>query len=333
MPANTEENQVETNKVSVELRSENLDKTAKVVEVHSMQEAPVNAPKKHKESGIEEKEQMPKELVEAKVPNSATKKPEEKAPISTPTEKKEEIDTKVAKTEISEVPKESPLQAPEAIKPDISHDAWDQLLRKYVSSSGKVNYKGFKSEKAKLEAYVTYLGENTPQSDWSRNKIRAYWINAYNAFTVKLILDNYPLKSIMNLDSGKPWDKAFISLGGKSYTLNDIEHKILRAKYFDSRIHFAVNCASFSCPKLLNRAFTESNVSSQMSVLASAYINDSRHNKISPEKAELSQLFEWYKGDFTKKGSLIEYLNKYSKVKLNPDAEISFMPYNWNLNE
>ncbi|MEM6805797.1 MAG: DUF547 domain-containing protein, partial [Bacteroidota bacterium] len=302
MPANTEENQMETRNVSLESDPEKQEKLAEVVEVHGIEEASKTEQKEIAASAIKVNEQKSKELVEEKLSNLAIDKAEEKAPISTPTEKKEEIITKLRKTETSGVPKESSLEDTEPEKPSISHDAWDQLLKKYVSSSGKVNYKGFKTEKAKLEAYVKYLGENTPQADWSRNKIRAYWINAYNAFTVKLILDNYPLKSIMNLDSGKPWDKAFISLGGKSYTLNDIEHKILRAKYFDSRIHFAVNCASFSCPKLLNRAFTESNVSSQMSILASAYINDSRHNKISPEKAELSQLFEWYKGDFTKKG-------------------------------
>lgn len=219
----------------------------------------------------------------------------------------------------------------EKVEEVISHDKWDQLVRKYVSASGKVNYKGFKADKANFQAYLDYLSANPPQDSWSRNKIRAYWINAYNAFTVKTIIDNYPLKSITDL--GKPWDKSFINIGGKTYSLNDIEHKILRAKYFDSRIHFAVNCASFSCPKILNRAFTESNVSSQMQALAVAYINDTKHNKISPEKAELSQLFEWYKGDFTKKGSLIDYINKYSKIKLNADAEITFMPYNWNLNE
>ncbi|MEL6254987.1 MAG: DUF547 domain-containing protein [Bacteroidota bacterium] len=249
---------------------------------------------------------------------------------NTPKETKEETEAKVIKTpEIEEV-KIEPTKVEES-KKVLSHEAWDKLLKKYVSPSGKVNYKGFKSEMGAFQAYLDHLVANPPQAGWSRNKIRAYWINAYNAFTVKTILDNYPLKSITNL--GKPWDKKFIKIGGNTYSLNDIEHNILRAKYFDSRIHFAVNCASFSCPKLLNKAFTESNVSAQMGSLASIYINDSRHNKITPEKAELSQIFEWYQGDFTKKGSLIDYINKYSKVKLNPDAEISFKAYNWNLNE
>ncbi|MEM8888868.1 MAG: DUF547 domain-containing protein [Bacteroidota bacterium] len=249
---------------------------------------------------------------------------------NTPQETKEETEAKVLKTPESEEVKIEPTKE-EAPKEVLSHEAWDKLLKKYVSPSGKVNYKGFKSEMATFQAYLDYLAANPPQADWSRNKIRAYWINAYNAFTVKTILDNYPLKSITNL--GKPWDKKFIKIGGSTYSLNDIEHNILRAKYFDSRIHFAVNCASFSCPKLLNKAFTEANVSSQMGSLASIYINDARHNKITPEKAELSQIFEWYQGDFTKKGSLIDYINKYSKVKLNPDAEVTFKAYNWNLNE
>lgn len=247
--------------------------------------------------------------------------------------KETESEVKVRKSPETVEEVEPIIEHEEEVKPQpqISHDKWDQLLKKYVSASGKVNYKGFKADKANLQTYLDYLSANPPQADWSRNKIRAFWINAYNAFTVKTIVDNYPLKSITDL--GKPWDKAFISIGGKTYSLNDIEHKILRAKYFDSRIHFAVNCASFSCPKILNKAFTEANVSAQMQALAVSYINNPSHNKISPEKAELSQLFEWYKGDFTKKGSLIDYINKYSKVKLNPDAKISYMPYNWNLNE
>jgi len=251
-------------------------------------------------------------------------------PIETPNENIKETDTNVAKTdEIADLKNESIGER--LVVPELSHDKWDQMLRKYVSASGKVDYKGFKSELANFNAYLELLSNNPPQDSWSKNKIQAYWINAYNAFTVKTILDNYPLKSITDLD--KPWDKAFIKIANNTYSLNDIEHKILRAKYFDSRIHFAVNCASFSCPKLLNRAFTEDNVSAQMQALAVAYINDPRHNKISPDKAELSQLFEWYKEDFTKTGSLIEYINKYAKTKLDADAKISFMQYNWSLNE
>ena len=308
--------------------TQTLDETpTPVLEAADEQLPEAESPKEPEVAVIQEIQKEPVKVEEV------APKASHSTPVSeenTPQETKEETAAKVLKTpELEEVKKEPTIE--EDPKEVLSHDAWDKLLKKYVSPSGKVNYKGFKSEMATFQAYLDHLAANPPQADWSRNKIRAYWINAYNAFTVKTILDNYPLKSITNL--GKPWDKKFIKIGGSTYSLNDIEHNILRAKYFDSRIHFAVNCASFSCPKLLNKAFTEANVSAQMGSLASIYINDSRHNKITAEKAELSQIFEWYQGDFTKKGSLIDYINKYSKVKLNPDAEVTFKAYNWNLNE
>ncbi|MDW3651235.1 MAG: DUF547 domain-containing protein [Bacteroidia bacterium] len=306
----------------------NQDETPTTVqEAADEQMLEAESPKEQTKSELKDVQKEPLELKEIPVKEPKTT---QTSVENTPQETKEETEVKVIKTPETEEVKKEPIEE-EAVKETLSHDAWDKLLKKYVSPSGKVNYKGFKSEMSSFQAYLDLLVANPPKADWSRNKIRAYWINAYNAFTVKTILDNYPLKSITNL--GKPWDKKFIKIGGSTYSLNDIEHNILRAKYFDSRIHFAVNCASFSCPKLLNKAFTEANVSAQMGSLASIYINDSRHNKITPEKAELSQIFEWYKGDFTKKGSLIDYINKYSKVKLNPDAEITFKAYNWNLNE
>lgn len=232
-------------------------------------------------------------------------------------------------TEIEDV-----LSEPKPVVEEIqalSHASWDALVKKYVSSSGKVNYKGFKSEQAKLDAYLKSLNSNSPQSSWKRNEKLAYWINAYNAYTVKLILDNYPLKSIMDLE--KPWDKKWIKIGTATYSLNNIEHDIIRKEFNEPRIHFAVNCASFSCPKLLNEAFTAAKLEGQLQKLTIAYINDARHNAVSANKAELSSLFDWYKGDFTKNGSLIDYINKYAKVKLSAGASISYKNYNWSLNE
>jgi len=213
----------------------------------------------------------------------------------------------------------------------VSYAVWDGLLRKHVTSSGKVNYKGFKQDRAKLEGFLNEISSNPPQNAWSRNDKMVYWINAYNAYTVKLIIDNYPLKSITNLNN--PWKTAFIKIGGKSYTLDQIENSILRPQFQDARIHFAVNCASKSCPKLLNEAFSASKVGSQMDKLARAYVNDPMHNAISAGKVEISKIFEWYKEDFLKDGSIIDYLNKYSKVKIKSNAKVSYKEYNWNLNE
>lgn len=213
---------------------------------------------------------------------------------------------------------------------DLSHQAWDKVLRKYVSATGKVNYKGMKAEEAELDAYLDHL-ENTPvQQDWSRAKKMAYWINAYNAFTVKLILKNYPVSSITKLEGGKPWDVKWIRLGDKTYSLNNIEHDILRPQFKDARIHFAVNCAARSCPPLLNRAWTEENLNDYFDQQAKAFINDPKYNEIRTSEVTLSKIFEWYREDF---GNLIDFLNKYSTTSIKENAEISFKEYDWTLNE
>lgn len=212
--------------------------------------------------------------------------------------------------------------------------AFDTLLKKYVDTNGNVNYKSFKANEAQLQAYLNHLTNIKPQKSWSAVKAKAFWANAYNAYTIKLILDNYPLKSIMNIKKkGKDaWNIPFAKVGGTTYTLNQIEHEILRKKYNDPKIHVAVNCASKSCPKLANYAFTEENYESKTTLLMKRFINDSSRNKISENKVQLSKIFEWFQGDFTKEGDLINFLNQYSDVKINKKAKIGYLEYNWSLN-
>jgi hypothetical protein len=217
----------------------------------------------------------------------------------------------------------------------VSHQLWDGLLKKHVSAEGVVNYAALKANKSTLNQYLTLLEKTTPSSSWSKEEHMAFWINAYNAYTVALILKHYPLKSINDIqsDGKKPWDISFVKVGGKSYTLNHIEHEILRKTYFDPRIHFAVNCASFSCPPLLNQAFTAANLHSKMDFLAKAFINDKTRNNIGAQSAQLSQIFDWFKGDFTKSGTLVDFLNKYANTKLTSSTKITYLNYNWTLNE
>jgi hypothetical protein len=222
-----------------------------------------------------------------------------------------------------------------------SHLAWDQLLKANVSANGIVNYKGFIKEKAKLEQYLKLISDNAPdRKTWSKQEQLAYWINAYNAFTVKLIVDNYPVKSIRDLGPELKillikdvWHYKFFKIGGVESSLDEIEHSILRKEFEEPRIHFAVNCASVSCPPLLNEAFEASKLEAQLNKVTSGFINDSSRNKITADNAQISSIFSWFKGDFTKKGSLIDFLNLYSKVKIKPSAKISHLDYNWNLNE
>ena len=211
---------------------------------------------------------------------------------------------------------------------------FNELLQKHVTKNGIVDYKSFKTDKTKLDSFISYLEKTTPAKSWSANKQRAFWINAYNAYTIKIILENYPLKSIMDIkQKGKTaWKIPFAKVGGKTYTLDHIEHEILRKKLFDPRIHVGVNCASGSCPKLGNMAFTEENIEASLEQLMKEFINDTTRNKLSKKKIQISEIFNWFKNDFTKNSSLIEYLNKYSDTEISKKAKISFLKYDWTLN-
>lgn len=218
----------------------------------------------------------------------------------------------------------------EQICGNVDHKSWGRLLNNFVDENGNVDYLGFKKESETLNRYLEQLGNNTVNENWSREKKLAYYINLYNAATVKLILDNYPLASITDIN--KPWDKAWIKYGGELISLGEIEHKILR-KMNEPRIHFVINCASYSCPKLLNEAYTEGKLDKQLDEATKDFVNDPSRNIISENKAELSKIFKWYKKDFENNGSLIVYLNQYLKSSINPDAKIEYLKYNWSLNE
>lgn len=214
-------------------------------------------------------------------------------------------------------------------------ETFDNLLKKHVSEDGFVNYVEMKKDKAKLDSFITYLSTTKPASSWSDNKNKAFWMNAYNAYTLKLILENYPVKSIMKINKkGKTaWKIPFAVVGGETYTLDHIENQILRVKYFDPRIHVGVNCASGSCPKLANFAFTEDNVDAKLESLMKIFINDTTRNLLSFKKVQISSIFDWYKQDFSKEGSVIDYINKYAETPVKPKAKIGYLKYDWSLNE
>lgn len=211
---------------------------------------------------------------------------------------------------------------------------FNDLLQKHVSKTGVVDYKAFKTDATTLDSYISYLEKTSPASSWSENKQKAFWINAYNAYTIKLILENYPLKSIIDIkkDGKTAWKIPFAKVGGSTYTLDHIEHEILRKNLFDPRIHVGVNCASGSCPKLANTAFTEKNIEATLHTLMKEFINDSFRNKLTKKKVQISSIFDWFEDDFTRNSSVIDYLNKYSETAINSNAKISYLKYNWSLN-
>lgn len=214
-------------------------------------------------------------------------------------------------------------------------DKFDDLLKKNISEEGVVDYQGIISQKSDLTEYIFYLKNTSPDKNWSDDKTKAFWINAYNAYTVQLIVDNYPLKSILKIIKGgkDAWHQKFAVVGGETYTLNYIEHEILRKQFSDPRIHVGVNCASYSCPPIANFAFTEKNVEVELERLMKKFVNDPTRNLITPKKITLSKIFEWYKGDFTKNGSLVSYIDGYTGVALSKKTKVRYMEYNWNLNE
>ncbi len=209
----------------------------------------------------------------------------------------------------------------------VDHSAFDALLQQHVNATGEVNYAGFKRDRGKLEAYLTTLSAQVPAKDWSRNESLAYWINAYNAFTIKLIVDNYPLESIRDLD--EPWDRKWIKLAGSTYSLNNIEHDLIRPRFQEPRIHFALVCAAQSCPPLANRAYTAANLNSMLESRTRNFLRNERYNVTQEENVRVSPLFDWYGEDF---GDIRTYLNKYLKRDIPQGVEINFLSYDWSLN-
>ena len=209
-----------------------------------------------------------------------------------------------------------------------SHVAWNTLLQQHVSPTGTVDYRGFQADEKKLDEYLATLAAKTPADDWSRDESLAYWINAYNAYTIKLILDNYPLKSIRDID--QPWEKKWIALGGKTYSLNNIEHDIIRPTFREPRIHFALVCAAQSCPPLADQAFTAQNLDQLLDQRARSFINDEQYNVTQEAVVRISPLFDWYGDDF---GDVTAYLNEYLPTDIPASKELTYLEYDWSLNE
>jgi len=154
------------------------------------------------------------------------------------------------------------------------------------------------------------------------------------------MVDNYPIGSIKDIKNGIPfvntvWDIKFINIEGANYDLNNIEHGIVREQFDEARIHFALNCASISCPRLRNEAYTAAKLESQLTDQTKYFLTNRVKNIIeAPEKAQLSKLFSWYSGDFkAQEGTVVNFINKYSEVKLNKDADLDYLDYLWGAND
>ena len=155
---------------------------------------------------------------------------------------------------------------------------------------------------------------------------------------MKLILDHYPINSIKDIKKGIPfvnsvWDITFIPMGKEKIDLNYIEHSILIKEFKDPRIHAAINCASFSCPLLRNEAYYASRLDEQLNDAMRRFVNDPQRNQLDKSNIKISKIFSWFAGDFKLNGSsVVDYLNKYAKKRVQPNAKIDFLEYQWELN-
>ena len=210
---------------------------------------------------------------------------------------------------------------------NLDHSTWDKLLKKHVDSKGFVDYKGFQKDRETLDDYLRFLATQEPTNDWSVQELLAFYINTYNAYTVELILQNYPTESIQDIKGA--FTNAFIPIDGRMLSLGSLENGVLR-KMNEPRIHFAINCASISCPKLLDEAYTAGKINEQLAEVTNEFIN-SDQNDLTANPPKVSSIFKFYTKDF--EPNIPQYINKYSKTKLDPNVTVEFKNYNWALNE
>ena len=199
-------------------------------------------------------------------------------------------------------------------------------------SNGKVNYAGIHKNQDKLNDLLS-LANKVRVSKSDAKNYQAFWINAYNVSVIKGIIDNYPIKS--PLDKSGFFDKTTYKLGGKSITLNDIEHKLLRAQFKDARFHFVLVCGAIGCPPLINKAYLPSTLEAQLEKQTKIALNGT-FLRVNAKKKRIqgSEILKWYKEDFTMNGtSEIDFINKYRIEKIPHNFKLSYFTYNWNLNK
>lgn len=206
----------------------------------------------------------------------------------------------------------------------------DTFFNTYIKN-GRVDYKTIKSNPETLNELVT-LAKGVRVSKSNVKEYQAFWINAYNITVIKGIVEKYPVKGPLKINGF--FDKTTHEIGGVKTTLNDLENKLLR-KVFpkEARFHFVLVCAGLGCPPIINEAYTPAKLEAQLQRQTTIALNNPNFIKVKGNKVQLSQIFEWYKGDFTQNGSEIDYINKFRKETIPAKARVSYYPYDWTLNQ
>ncbi len=233
----------------------------------------------------------------------------------------------------------------------IDHSMLTAVLHDHVKN-GAVDYAGIKLD-TRFWHYIELLKGTDPSALAGDEERLAFWINAYNAFTIKVVCDHYPIESIKDLSTGilgseyltktSVWDKPYVEIGGETLSLNDIEHGIIRKRFDDPRIHFALVCAAKGCPPLRREAYLASRLDEQLDDQARVFLGQADKNRIdlSSGKLYLSAIFQWYEGDFTRSGTplsvyVARYLPEPAASYLRNRAggiTIEYTSYDWSLND
>ena len=220
----------------------------------------------------------------------------------------------------------------------VDNSIFADLLKEYVKD-GVVDYAGFKKDELRLDAYLKVL-EGVNPGTLDRNAQFAFYVNAYNAWTIKLILSGYPgVESIKDLGSvfKSPWKKEIVRIDGDLVTLDHVEHEILRPRFKDARVHFAINCASKGCPPLFTEPYQGDILEQQLDAVTGAFLNDPDYNRLDGNTLYVSRIFKWFKEDFNK--DIVGFFLKNAKGPLRERLEagkgsikIKYLDYDWSLN-
>jgi len=227
----------------------------------------------------------------------------------------------------------------------MDHSAYDALLKAHVRADAqaynRVDYGGLKTRLGALKAYIASLEAADPVS-LSRNEAHAYWINLYNAKTLEVVAEAFPVSSIKKINLGGsflfgagPWKAKILKVNGTELSLDDVEHEIVRALFKDEMSHYGLNCASYSCPNLATKAFTGANVDALLRQNAVEYVNHPRGVAVSKGRITASKIYSWYAGDFGGKGKLRDHwasLASPQKAAEIAAASISGYEYDWSIN-
>lgn len=225
----------------------------------------------------------------------------------------------------------------------VDHRAWAGFLDRYVAADAQgvhlVDYGAVTaSDRQALQAYIADL-ERVPVTTLKPQVQLAYWINLYNAVTVRTVLEAYPVKSIRSIGLAGPWGRDLVMVEGQSLSLNEIEHKIVRPVFQDPRVHYALNCAAYQCPNLARQPYRGADLDEQLEAAAEAYVNDPRGLTVKPDgDLVLSKIYTWFQRDFGgSEAAVLEHLSQYAEgalfERIDAEPKIDGYVYDWSLND